>query len=93
MSDKPTQTTNTAKIPLNKNRLGGLWKKTNENGSFLNGLMEINGKTYRIIVSKAKTKATANSPDYNIFEILDAASTKTTTEKSAAPESDADDIL
>lgn len=55
----------------NRIRLGGLWKKTNEHGSFLSGLIELDGKTRRIVVSRAKLKNTVNSPDYNVFEMLE----------------------
>ena len=47
-------------------KLGALWKK--EGRDFMTGLLEIDGKKYRITVFPVKEKKSDKSPDYDIVE-------------------------
>lgn len=53
----------------NKNKYYGAWVKTSKKGDkFINGKIEINGKTYYInIFTNTKKEKGSKQPDYNIL--------------------------
>lgn len=70
-----TTSTQPTKSPRNPNRVrvGGLWQKENEFGTYFTGLIDrlsipkLNGDKYNLVVYPTREKRTQNSPDYGIF--------------------------
>ncbi|MEK6879179.1 MAG: hypothetical protein AABY22_06195 [Nanoarchaeota archaeon] len=71
-----------------KNRvlIGRLWMKENENGRYLNGLLDVDTvrtvqqSEVRIVISKTKEKKQENSPDALVFAYFDTPEQKNTPE-------------
>lgn len=56
---------------MSDNKLGALWinnNKFNENSPAMTGVLEIEGKSIKVVVFKNESKLSERSPDYNIVK-------------------------
>lgn len=67
MSENTQNTTNPPATKQNLTKMGALWSRENERGSYQTGQIEIAGKTINILVLPNTFKTDQKHPDWKIF--------------------------
>lgn len=65
------------------NELGALWEKTNARGTFMTGMIEVNGQKINVVCFPNR-KGAASHPDWRVLKSVPKEA------KAAAPQSDVD---